>query len=285
MQVERWPSHEQQQQQRSRPHSPLPQQHQQDARQPTLQQQGVAGKPPLHGGTPSGMPERLPAAPRTPLKAERPQSPVEELEAEAEAALLAAGRGHEAAAAAAAGRQVLAEHRAAPAAELVSSLTGQSLPSPFAAAAARPLSPAEELEAGSSGAGSAASTRGGSLPASLSSAAPSMPSMPSVPAERAASAEGGTTEWPSAPRRRRSGGMRVRLQSASPEDAAAGAGAAQRQSSESDELPSPSPAPLQQPAVPEAAVDQYSASLGTHMFWVSAKTGEAGWQRACPSSC
>lgn len=258
VQVERWPSQEQQRQQ-SRQHSLLQQ-----------QQQNAAGKPPLHGGAPSGMPEQLPSAPRTPLKAERPQSPEEELESEAEAAVIAAGGGHAAAAAAAAARQVIAEHQAAAAAELVSSLTGQSLPSPFAVVAARPLTPAEEPHVGGSpSAASAVSTRGSSLPCMLCSSAPS------GPAARAASAEGGAAEWQAPPGRRRSGPPRVRLQSASPEGEVA-AGGWQRLGSESDELPSPPLPRPQQPAVPEAAVEQYCASLGTHMFWVSARSGEAG---------
>lgn len=246
VQVERWPSQEQQH-----------------------QQQSAAGKPPLHGGAPRSMPERLPAAPGTPLKAERPQSPEEEFESEAEAAVIAAGGGHAAAAAAAAARQVIAEHQAAAAAELVSSLTGQSLPSPFAVVAARPLTPAEEPPVGgNSSAASAVSTRGSSLPPMLSSSAPS------GPAARAASAEGGAAEWQAPPGRRRSSPPRVRLQSASPEGEVA-AGGWQRLGSESDELPSPPPPQLQQPAVPEAAVEQFCASLGTRMFWVSARSGEA----------
>lgn len=272
MQVERWPSREQQQEearQRSRQHS----RQRQQLEAPPFSLQGAATKPPLHGRTPSGLHEPLPSAPRTPLKAERPQSPADEAESDAEAALLAAGGGHAQAAAAAAARQVLADHQAAAAAELVSSLTGQSLPSPFAAVATRPLSPAEEPAAGSLGTASAASTHGSSLPATLSSPAHS------VPAGRAASAEVSTAERQAPPGRRRSGPPHVRLQSGSPEDMAAAVGRWQRQGrlwegSEEEEPPSPPPPQRQPPAVPEAAVEQYCASLGTAMFWVSARTGE-----------
>ena len=270
--VERWPSAAQQ----GRQHSL------QEAR--ALLQQAASGKPPLHGGRR----EPLPSAPRTPAKSERPQSPTEDApgEAAAEAELRAAGAGHAAAAAAAAGRHVIAEHRAAAAAELVASLTGNSLSSPFAAVAARPLSPGSEEPAGGSPGMSAAATRGSTRAAALSGPAPS------APAGHASGAFVSAAEQRALTRRLSSGPPQLQLHGSSREasavggqprsgsgvSAAAGTGGGARrhlrlEHSDSEELPSPPLAPLQQPAVPEAAVEQYCLSLGTRMFWVSARTG------------
>ena len=255
-----------QQQQAQQQAQPQQQQQQQQAQpQPRAEPQVAAAgwKSPARGA--GG--RRSLDAPTTPLKADR-QSPSG-----------SQGTPGSPVPATAAGRKVAAEHARAAAAEVVASLTGQAVPSPFAAAAQppagsgawspgqRPGSGASHASASPSGGGGGASPEG--WQAASSGASHQRASKPGSrqqeqrrqqqERQRGASPEAGGS--PAAggrrvgtPRRR----PRVRLQ--------------QESDGEGEEEEEAAP-PLQQAAVPQAAIQHYCRTEGLPLVWVSSRTG------------
>lgn len=265
VEVEHWGGPEQQQQQQGQGHG---QQEQQQQQQGQLQQR--PGKPPLSGGVRR---EWAPSPPITPVKAERPQSPGKQ---DGTAAPASEGPPQSVAQrqAAEVGRQVAEQIAQAAAAEVVASLTGTPLPSPFAAVADKRLSPALEPAGGSpdaEGVGSRHSSGPVVLTASGLLAAPSRG--PSI------------IHWPADPEawqlyKQQQEQREARRSSGAPPGGRASlrwGGSVECEEEAAEE------APLQPLAVPQVAIDNFCRLAGSPMFWLSARTGaaELGWWCAC----
>ena len=218
---------------------------------------GGGGKLPLAGGSSRAGEAPPPAAPVTPVRsAERPQSPAggEQVTEAAPGGQPAAGTLGAASGRVSPAERVAAEHAAAAAAELVVSLTGRELPSPFAAAARGP--PSEQGAHSERGAHSKWPSPSPSPRPAAGGAGPSRPARPALPSH--------AVQWASP--------------ELSPRSTARSAdeweGPADEQGRH-EQLPG-GQAAATPPAVPPVAVDAYCSAQGgtaARMMWLSARTG------------